>query len=364
VPLGGGNLKDAIAPNDIRRWVQAMQNPNPLYYDEEFAAASRFGRLVAPQSFAVCTSDSHGAAPAIQGRIEGTHMLFGGDEWWFFGPRIAPGDRIRQERLLVDYKVRDTKFAGPAVFARGDTIYSNQRGEKVAQQRSTAIRYRAEEARRRAPAVAEPEPAWSDADLARLESQKREYHQTVRALEHEPRRGVAVGDRLPTRVLGPHSLQSFTTEWRAYLMTVWGAFAPDGLPTSLRQAGWLPEMDKDMAAAAIDPAQADGLYKGSSRGHTQARYAQLIGLPRGYGYGASMGAWILDYLGNWAGEWGEITHSEMRYRAPVFTGDVSYLDGHVEAVGPADAVTVAVEITNQKREPVAGGRAELELRAP
>ena len=59
-------------------------------YDEEYAAESRFGELVAPQSFAVCTDDSHGAAPAIQGNIPGTHMLFGGDEWWFFGPRIEP----------------------------------------------------------------------------------------------------------------------------------------------------------------------------------------------------------------------------------------------------------------------------------
>ena len=66
-PLGGGVLKDPIAPNDVRRWAQGMQNPNPLHFDELYAAESRFGRLVAPQSFAVCTDTSHGAGPAIQG---------------------------------------------------------------------------------------------------------------------------------------------------------------------------------------------------------------------------------------------------------------------------------------------------------
>ena len=76
-PLGGDVLKDPIAPNDVRRWAQGMQNPNPLYFDEEFAAASRFGRLVAPQSFGVCTDTSHGAGPAIQGVIPGQHMIFG-----------------------------------------------------------------------------------------------------------------------------------------------------------------------------------------------------------------------------------------------------------------------------------------------
>ena len=68
-PLGGGIMKDEIHPNDIRRWAQGMQNPNPLHFDEVYAADSAFGRLVAPQSFAVCADTSHGAGPAIQGAI-------------------------------------------------------------------------------------------------------------------------------------------------------------------------------------------------------------------------------------------------------------------------------------------------------
>ena len=42
VPLGGGRMKDPVAPNDVRRWVQGTQNPNPLHYDEQYAAESRF----------------------------------------------------------------------------------------------------------------------------------------------------------------------------------------------------------------------------------------------------------------------------------------------------------------------------------
>ena len=48
-------LLDPVAANDIRRWAQAMQNPNPLYYDAAIAAESHFGQIVAPQSFAVAT---------------------------------------------------------------------------------------------------------------------------------------------------------------------------------------------------------------------------------------------------------------------------------------------------------------------
>ena len=366
IPLGGSCMRDGVHVNDLRRWAQGMQNPNPVYYDTAYAAEGRFGRILAPQSFSVCTDDSHGAAPAIQGHIEGTHMLFGGDEWWFHGPRIEAGDRMRQERMLFDYKVTQTKFAGPTMFSRGDTTYINQRGEVVAKQRSTSIRYRADLARERGEFMDREAPEWSDEALQEIEKKKFDYYQSFLSLGHERRLFVKAGDRLPRRPIGPHTLMSFTTEWRSYLMTVWGAFEDSGGPSSLFGAGWLPEMSRDLEGAKIDPAEGDGLYKGPSRGHVQPRYAQLIGLPRGYGYGASMGAWILDYLTNWVGEWGEVIHSNMQYRSPAFTGDVTYLDGSVIEVRHDDrsgqpVASVEVVMTNQREEVMASGTAELRL---
>jgi hypothetical protein len=107
-PIGGGQLKEPITLTDIRRWAQGMQNPNPLYYDEEYAAQSAAGEIIAPQSFTVNCTVGLGTVPAIQGNIPGTHMLFGGDEWWFYGPRIRPGDKIRSDRMLFDYRVTHT----------------------------------------------------------------------------------------------------------------------------------------------------------------------------------------------------------------------------------------------------------------
>jgi hypothetical protein len=364
VPLGGGQMRDAVQVNDIRRWVQGMQNVNPLYYDEAYAAESRWGRIISPQSFAVCTDDSHGAGPAIQGHIEGTHMLFGGDEWWFFGPRIEPEDRIRRERMLFDYKVTETRFAGPTMFLRGDTTYVNGEGAFVAKQRSTSIRYRADEARDRAQFDDGEDPTWTIQQIEEIEKQKFEYIRSVLDLGHGRRQLVKVGDRLPTRPIGPHTIMSFTTEWRAYLMTVWGAFQDDGGPSSLHEAGWLPEMSRDLAGAKVDPTLGDGLYHGPSRGHVQAQYAQLIGMPRGYGYGATMGAWVLDYLGNWLGEWGDILHSKMTYRSPAFTGDLTLLNGEVTEVsqeGPLPIATVHVTMTNQNDDVMASGDAKVRL---
>jgi acyl dehydratase len=363
VPIGGADLADPIHVNDIRRWAQGMQNPNPAYFDDEYARAGRFGEIVAPRSFMVCTSDSHGAAPSIQGRLEGSHMLFGGDEWWFMGPRLKPGDRVKQERVLAGYDVKETKFAGPTVFSHGETTYLDGEGRALAKQRCTSIRYLVAEAKSRGYWAGQSavEPTWTDDEIRAFDERKRAYYQTFRELGHGRLSGVAAGHKLPERVIGPHSLLTFATEYRAFIMSVWGAFKSDGKPNSLRQAGWLPEMDKNMELARIDPAEADGLYKGSSRGHVQPENAQRIGLPRGYGYGASMGAWVLDYVSNWAGEWGDIEHAKIALRAPVFTGDVTFLNGHVTSID-GGVVRVEVSMTNQNDAQVA--RATLEVRLP
>ena len=100
----------------------------------------------------------------------------------------------------------------------------------------------------------------------------------------------------------------------------------------------------------------------------QTRYAHLIGMPREHGYGASMGAWILDYLTNWCGEWGYVHHSNMQYRAPALSGDVTFLNGEVVAIdhdrsgGPI--ATVKVTMTNQDDVVMAAGKAEIELPTP
>ena len=116
----------------------------------------------------------------------------------------------------------------------------------------------------------------------------------------------------------------------------------------------------------MDPTYGDGLYYGPSRGHVFTPYARLIGMPRGYGYGRTMGAWVLDYLNNWAGELGFISHCNARYIGPALTADVTYLTGKVikkesDPAGGYGIVTVDVEMKNQEGRLMAKGPAEVQL---
>ncbi len=39
---------DEVSESDIRHWCEVMQDPNPLYYDSEYAKNSEYGGMIAP----------------------------------------------------------------------------------------------------------------------------------------------------------------------------------------------------------------------------------------------------------------------------------------------------------------------------
>jgi acyl dehydratase len=371
-PVGGGQLWDPCSKSDIRRWVMALDYPNPIHWNEEFARASKFGGIVAPQSIAVALDYGHGAQPACVGHIPGSHLIFGGEEWWFYGARVRPGDQLFQERWFHDYKVAETKFAGPTMFSRGDTVHTDQRGTLVARERSTAIRYLYEEARKRGMYDEQAGAArrWTAAELAEIERVRREWLLSNRLGVSPLFEEVKAGDTLPRRVIGPHSIATFTTEYRAFLFNIWGTFhwtAPGVEDPWIHQdPGWGADFAFDEEGATIDPRLRDGLYVGPSRGHIDSERAGEVGMARAYGYGATMGAWCTDYLAFWAGNDGMVRHSKADFRFPAFEGDVTYFDAEVVGKRPESAwgvplVQVRLLLTDQDGKKLVDCTAEVEL---
>jgi len=370
--VGGGILTDPCSATDIRRWVMAMDYPNPIHWDAELAEASRFGGIVASQSFPVAMDIGHGAQPACVGFIPGSHLIFGGDEWWHYGARVKPGDRLTQRRWFHDYKLTDTGFAGPTLFSRGDTVHVNQHGTPVCKGRSTTIRYLAAEAERRGKLKSAGQaPRWTQEQLLAVERERMAWILSNREGRTPRFEEVSIGDRLPRRVIGPHTLTSFATEYRAFVFNVWGTFrwvAPEGVkdPWVNQDPGWMDGFGFDYEGAKIDPRLRDGLYVGPSRGHVDSDKASQIGMPRAYGYGATMGAWVTDYAAYWAGHEGFVRYSNTSYRGPAYEGDVTYLDAEImerneESVWGTSLVRLEVTMTNQDGALLATGKVDVEL---
>jgi acyl dehydratase len=372
-PIGGGQLWEACNKTDIRRWVMAMDYVNPIHWDQEFARTTKFGDLIAPQSMAVALDYGHGCAPAAVGCIPGSHLIFGGEEWWWYGTHIKPGDRLVQDRRFLDYKVAETKFAGPTVFQRGDTTHRNQHGNLIAKARSTTIRYLAAEAEKRGMYESQlgAVKRWTAAELVEIDKVRHDWLMSNREGKSPHFEEVSVGDKLPRRVIGPHSIASFTTEYRAFVFNIWGAqywYAPAGIedPWINQNPGFLPEFSFDEEGALIDPRLRDGLYMGPSRGHIDAERASEVGMARAYGYGATMAAWNTDYLAMWAGHDGLVRHAKSDFRGPAFEGDVTFIDGEVvdkieNSVWGFPVVQIKVTMTNQDGTKVVTALNEVEL---
>jgi acyl dehydratase len=371
--IGGGQIRDPLAGSDLRRWVMAMDYPNPIHWDPTFAAKTKFGGLVAPQSIAVCMDYGHGCAPACVGYIKDSHLIFGGEEWWFYGSRIKPGDHLTQQRRFHDYKVTDTKFAGPTMFSRGDTLHYKQDGSLVAKARSTAIRYLKDEAEKRGmyDSMIGELKGWSAEELAVVDKVRFDWLMSNREGVSPAYEDVKVGDKLTRRVIGPHTKASFATEYRSFLFNIWGSFdwvAPEGVkdPWVYQDPGWAEGFGFDEEGAFIDPRKRDGLYLGPSRGHVDDQKAGEVGMSRSYGYGATMQAWATDYLAFWAGHDGFVRWIKSDFRGPAFEGDVTYFDA--EVVEKRDVtewgiplVRVTLTLSNQDGMVLVKSTADVEL---
>jgi acyl dehydratase len=365
-------LWEPVTGTDIRRWAQALDYPNPIHWDQDFANASKFGGLVAPQSMTVAMDYGHGCHPACVGKIPGTHLIFGGEEWWWYGKLLKPGDRLVQERRFDGYTVADTKFAGPTVFSRGNTIHRDQHGELFAKEQATAIRYLVEEAKKHGMYDKEKRAPkrWTKDELAAVHKLRHEWILSNREGKSPRYADVKVGDKLPRRVIGPHSVVTFALERRAHRENIWGSVhwnPPEGVRDPAKDdSGFGADMSYDYEARKVDPRMGDGLFYGPSSGHINAEKAENIGMGGAYGYGASMNAWFVDTVAYWAGHDGYVWHSKTQFRSPAFEGDVTYIDGEViEKIDNSEfgvpVVRVQAKMTTQDGDIILTGKAEVSL---
>ncbi len=148
-----------IASSDIRKWAIAVyypEDPPRLFWDEEYAATTIHGGIVAPEDFnpfAWMAADPPGIRhPGVGGGgfvpVEATigldpprttFNLNGGLEV-AYGVRMRPGDVITAVSSLSGYQERQGRL-GLMLFSTQSDRWTNQDDELVKSSSMTMIRY-------------------------------------------------------------------------------------------------------------------------------------------------------------------------------------------------------------------------------
>ena len=151
-PLGGL----AVAPDEvnlpmIRHWVDALDDRNPVYLDEELAATTRFGGIVAPPAMLQTWTmprpriegiAERGGAPDEMGSDNPISVL---DEAGYVGTLatnseleferyLRLGDHLQSSIELESISERKTTRLGQGYFVTWVTTYTNGQGEVVGRQ--------------------------------------------------------------------------------------------------------------------------------------------------------------------------------------------------------------------------------------
>ena len=131
-----------IETEPIRRWAEAIGNPNPLYHDEEYAKKSSYGGIIAPFGFVgnyAFPVKAGGPPPRVKSPF--WRHLNGGNEYEFFKP-VKAGDVLTATSKLADlYERQGRPEIGRLLFQVTETVFSNQKGEVVVKTRRTLITY-------------------------------------------------------------------------------------------------------------------------------------------------------------------------------------------------------------------------------
>ncbi|MFC1908942.1 MaoC family dehydratase N-terminal domain-containing protein [Chloroflexota bacterium] len=125
-----------VEKGHIRRFAEAVGDPNPLWQDEAYAGKSRYGSIIGPPMF-LQDEGKNKIADRLMEKISPAGFLNGGVEVEFYKPMI-PGDIITTRAKLTDLYEKQGK-SGKLIFMVIEVTFTNQRGELVSISRNTFI---------------------------------------------------------------------------------------------------------------------------------------------------------------------------------------------------------------------------------
>ena len=136
----------------IEHFSEGIEDPNPLYWSDEFGKKTRWGGRIAPWGVVMLTMEHNVWRPEWMGKkkghdvfylkvpLPGNRMLATDYEVECYVP-MRPGDRIFKNEKLVDL-IPKTFRVGEGHQMVVDTFYRNHNGDLCVKDRRTVFRYK------------------------------------------------------------------------------------------------------------------------------------------------------------------------------------------------------------------------------
>ena len=157
------NAGPAAAPDTvnmpmIRHWVDALDDRNPVYEDEEYAAHTRFGGIIAPPAMLQAWTMPRSKLDGIRERggagvdIDPDSPLGALDRAGFtatlatnseleFDRPLRLGDQLTSEVILEAVSTRKKTAMGQGYFVTWVTTYTDDQGQVVGRQRFRVLKF-------------------------------------------------------------------------------------------------------------------------------------------------------------------------------------------------------------------------------
>ncbi len=123
----------------IRRFAEALGDPNPIYVDEVAARAAGFAALVAPPTFPVTLTTNERFRHSLD---LGTRSILHGEQQFEYARPVLAGDRITVRSRVADVQER-AGASGPMDVIVIEDEGRDEKGELVFKTRAMLILRRA-----------------------------------------------------------------------------------------------------------------------------------------------------------------------------------------------------------------------------
>lgn len=322
----------------IRHYVLGRGDDNPLFCDEDYARASIYRDIIAPNTFLLTCG-----FPRSLG-LPGIHALFTGIDFHFHSP-VKLGTNVRAVSAVHELSERVGEYAGRQIQQTTRTEYTDKGGGLLATLYSHAFRMERSQAGRSRKFSDLKRKTYSDEELDEIEEAYRQEHRSRRGGLKRFWEDIVVGESLPPLVKGPLSV----TDNVAFLIGFGTVFV-----RAHRQ--WYEFRERHPGAGVKDKY---GVWDVPERVHWDEALAKSIGMPGPYDYGPQRIAWIDHFISEWSGDDAWLSRLSVKLKAPNFVGDTSWIRGLVSEKPSEGVVVLDISIMDQRQRNTATATAEM-----